>query len=97
MQMLNLSTVMPESRFSTDELMEVFPCPLPQGVRQNILNLGVSKRYLIDAVDLPSEPEGFLNNNALVNLCVEACEKGMQRTNLSKVPFEVRSSSLQLF
>jgi predicted naringenin-chalcone synthase len=46
--------------------------------------LGVSKRHLIDTVDLSSEPEEFLNKNELVNLCVEACEEGMQRTNRSK-------------
>lgn len=84
MQILQLSTVVPECAYSTDELMEIFPCPLPEGVRQNILNLGVSKRYLIDATDSSFEPQEFLEESLLVNLCVDACEKGMQRTNLSK-------------
>ncbi|MFQ5758436.1 MAG: hypothetical protein ACE5IF_02015, partial [Candidatus Bathyarchaeia archaeon] len=63
--------------------MEAFPCQIPEGVKQNILNLGVSKRHLIDAVDSSSKPEEFLDKNALVNLCVEACESSAEIANLS--------------
>ena len=84
MQILKLSTAVPQDRFSTNELMKAFPCKIPEGVRRNILNLGVSKRHLIGAVDSSFQPQDFLDKNALVNLCVEACEKSVERTNLSE-------------
>jgi predicted naringenin-chalcone synthase len=83
MQILQLSAVVPKSGYSTNELMEAFPCQIPEGVKQNILNLGVSKRHLINAVDSSSKPEEFLDKEALVNLCVEACERSVERANLS--------------
>ena len=83
MQILQLSTVVPEHAYSTDELMEAFPRQIPEGVKQNILNLGVSKRHLINAVDSSSKSEDLLNKNTLVRLCVEACEKSLERANLS--------------
>jgi len=83
MQILQLSTVVPEHAYSTDELMEVFPCQIPEGVKQNILKLGVLERHLINAVDSSSKPEDFLNKSTFVRLCVEACEKSVERVNLS--------------
>ncbi|UCC32876.1 MAG: hypothetical protein JSW53_03490 [Candidatus Bathyarchaeota archaeon] len=81
--MLQLSAVVPELKYSTNELMEAFPCRIPQGVRQNILNLGVSQRHLIDVVHSSSQPEEILDGNALVNLCIEACEQSLESANLS--------------
>ncbi|UCE43444.1 MAG: hypothetical protein JSV57_03500, partial [Candidatus Bathyarchaeota archaeon] len=78
-----MSAVVPEIRYSTNELMEAFPCRIPQGVRQNILNLGVSKRHLIDVVHSSSQPEEILDGDALVNLCIEACEQSVESANLS--------------
>ena len=83
MQILQLSTVVPKSRYSTDELIEVFPCQIPEGVKQNVLNLGVSNRHLANVVNSSSKSEDFLSENALVNLCVEACEQSVERANLS--------------
>ena len=82
MQILQLSTVAPKSRYSTNALIEAFPGQMPEGVKQNILNLGVSKRHLINAVNSSSKPKDFLNKNTLVNLCVEACERSVERANL---------------
>ena len=84
MRILQLSTAVPPNRFSTDELMAAFPCTIPEGVRRNILNLGVSKRHLIGAADSAFQPQDFLDKNTLVNLCVEACETSVERTDLSE-------------
>ena len=83
MQILKLATVLPKNEYSTEKLMEVFPCELPEGVKQNILNLGVSKRYLVNYVGLHSKSEKTMDESVLVDLCSEACEKAIQKASLS--------------
>ena len=83
MQILRLSTSLPKNEYSTEELMEIFPCKLPEGVKQNILNLGVAKRYLINNVVSSSKFETILSEAGLVELCVEACEKAIEKAGLS--------------
>ena len=82
MQILQLSTSLPKNEYSTEELMKIFPCKLPEGVKQNILNLGVSKRYFTDNVALSSKLETILSEAGLVDLCVEACEKAIEEASL---------------
>jgi predicted naringenin-chalcone synthase len=83
MQILQLSTSLPKNGYSTEELMEIFPCKLPEGVKQNILNLGVSKRYLINNAASSSKLETILSETGLVELCVEACEKTVKKASIS--------------
>jgi predicted naringenin-chalcone synthase len=83
MRILQLSIVVPKSKYSTKELIEAFPCQIPEGVRQNILNLGVSKRHLTNAVNSSSKSKDVLSENTLVNLCVEASEQCIERADLS--------------
>ena len=83
MQILQLSTSLPRNEYSTNKLIEAFPCQLPEGVRQNVLNLGVSKRYLINNVASTSKSETILSEDSLVDLCVDACEKAMDKAGLS--------------
>jgi len=83
MQIIQLSTSLPKNGYSTEELMEIFPCKLPEGVKQNILNLGVAKRYLINNVASSSKLETILSETGLVELCVEACEKTIEKAGLS--------------
>lgn len=83
MQILELSTALPKIEYSTEKLIETFPCRLPEGVRQNILNLGVSKRYLVQHTDPTIESETMMSETDLVDLCSEACEKAIQKANLS--------------
>jgi predicted naringenin-chalcone synthase len=75
MKIVKLTTGLPKNAYTTEKLMEVFPCELPEGVMQNVLNLGVSKRYLINSADM-SETE-------LVDLCCEACERAIQNAGLA--------------
>jgi predicted naringenin-chalcone synthase len=83
MQILQLSTSLPKNAYSTEELMEIFPCKLPEVVKQNILNLGVAKRYLINNVASSSKLETILSEAGLVELCVEACGKTIEKAELS--------------
>ena len=83
MQILQLSTAVPKNEYSTEELMEVFPCKLPEGVKRNILNLGVSKRYLVSHADSPLKSETILSEADLVDLCLEASKKAIEKASLS--------------
>jgi len=83
MQILQLSTTVPKNEYSTKQLIEVFPSRLPEGVKQNILNLGVSKRYLVNHADSPLKQETIISERYLVNLCHETCEKTIKKASLS--------------
>jgi predicted naringenin-chalcone synthase len=83
MQILHLSTATPKTKYSTEDLIEIFPCQIPEDVKQNILNLGVSKRHLINHANSPSKSETILNESNVVNLCLEACEDSIGKTGLS--------------
>jgi len=83
MKILQLSTAVPQNKFSTEELLEVFPCKLPEGVKLNVLNLGVSQRHLIKQVDSALEQETIIDEKDLVDLCAEACEKSIEKSSLS--------------
>jgi predicted naringenin-chalcone synthase len=82
MQILQLSTALPRNGYSTEELIETFPCRLPEGVRQNVLNLGVSKRYLISQADSTGKTETVMSERGLVDVCTEACEKALRKASL---------------
>jgi predicted naringenin-chalcone synthase len=83
MQILHLSTAVPRDKYSTEELTEIFPNQIPEEVKQNILNLGVEKRHLINYPNSPSKSESILNEADLVNLCVDACEDAVENAGLS--------------
>ncbi|MDH5786889.1 MAG: hypothetical protein OEZ40_01175 [Candidatus Bathyarchaeota archaeon] len=74
---------MPKNKYSTEELIEIFPCQIPEDVKQNILNLGVVKRHLIDHASPPLKSEIILNEADIVNLCLEACEDAVENADLS--------------
>jgi predicted naringenin-chalcone synthase len=61
--------------------MEEFPCKLPEPVVQNVLNLGVSKRYLISQ-STPVTVETAMDETSLIDLCSEACLKAVQGADL---------------
>jgi predicted naringenin-chalcone synthase len=83
MRILQLSSALPKNRFSTAQLMENFPCELPENVKQNILNLGVSQRHLIDHEAPKSKSEQVMDEAALVDLCTQACGKAVEKSDLS--------------
>lgn len=83
MHILQLSTTLPETQYSTENLIEVFPCELPESIKQNILNLGVSKRHLVKHADSPLKNETIMSERELVDLCHEACKRTITEANLS--------------
>jgi len=83
MQIIQVSTSLPKNEYSNEKLMEIFPYELPEGVKQNILNLGVSKRYFTDNVASSSKSETIISETGLVDLCVEVCEKAIRKASLS--------------
>jgi predicted naringenin-chalcone synthase len=82
MHILRLSSALPEDEYATEELMDTFPCKLPEGVRQNILNLGVSRRSFIKGVSTVSRSEKVLSEVGLVDLCVGACRSVIDKTGI---------------
>jgi predicted naringenin-chalcone synthase len=79
MQIIKLGTALPKNEYSTEKLIEAFPCSIPEGVRQNVFNLGVQRRYLINHAN----SEKAMSENALIKLCSEACENAVQNADLS--------------
>lgn len=83
MQILQISTAVPKNKYLTEELLKVFPCQVPDGVKQNILNLGVSTRYLVNRADSPLKPETILSEDGIVDLCSETCGNAIENAGLS--------------
>jgi len=82
MQILKLATALPENEFSTEDLLGTFPCRLPEGVRQNVLNLGVHKRSLLNH-SAPSDPEAIMSEDGLIGLCKDACADAIEKAEIS--------------
>jgi len=88
MHLLQLSTLVPRHKYSTKEMMELFPQELPDEVQQNILNLGVSTRYFAQPIDFssniapaPNDLEPAVHVGALT--CKQALENlGLQPANI---------------
>jgi len=82
MQILQFSTAVPKNKYSTRELMQLFPCELSEGLRQNVLNLGVETRHLISHNYSTSKNENLMKEDELADLFREACEKAMEKADL---------------
>lgn len=83
MKILQLTTAIPQNQYLTEELQTLFPCQIPEGVKRNILNLGVAKRHLINHPSPQTESETILDETDLINLCSEASAKAIEKANLS--------------
>jgi predicted naringenin-chalcone synthase len=82
MQIVQLSTALPKKEYSTEKLIQNFPCKLPEAVVQNVLHLGVSKRYLINPPDLTAKSETLMDETELIDMCSKACQKAIQGAHL---------------
>jgi len=83
MQILQSSKAVPKNEYSTEELIEAFPCRLPDGVKRNVLNLGVSKRHLISSIPSSLNKETIISAKELVDICLEACQDTLEKADLS--------------
>lgn len=82
MRIVQLSTALPEEEYSTNDLLKTFPCTLPDGVEQNVLNLGVLTRHLIKQAG-SSKQETVMDENPFLDLCKEVCQNAIQEAELS--------------
>jgi 3-oxoacyl-[acyl-carrier-protein] synthase III len=82
MRIVQLSTALPEEEYSTRDLLVAFPCALPDGVEQNVLNLGVSTRHLIRQTG-SSKQETVMDEKPFLDLCKEACQNAIQEAEFS--------------
>jgi predicted naringenin-chalcone synthase len=83
MRILQLSTALPKNEYSTEELIDASPCRFPDDVKRNVLNLGVSKRYLVSPVASSSRQETIISEKELVDLCLETCQNTLEKTDMS--------------
>ncbi|MDH5266692.1 MAG: hypothetical protein OEW62_03320 [Candidatus Bathyarchaeota archaeon] len=83
MQILQSSKAVPKNEYSTEELIEAFPCRLPDGVKKNVLNLGVSKRHLVSSIPSSSNKETIMSAKELVDICLEVCQDTLEKADLS--------------
>ncbi|UCE29433.1 MAG: hypothetical protein JSV85_01510 [Candidatus Bathyarchaeota archaeon] len=74
---------MPTNRYSTEEMVEAFPCNLPDSVKQNVFNLGVSERCLISPIVSTRKHETLISEKPLVNLCLKASQDTLEKADLS--------------
>jgi predicted naringenin-chalcone synthase len=81
MNILHISTALPKNEYTTEQLMETFPCSLPSGVIQNILNLGVSKRAFVNDKS-PTSKQNSSDKRGLIDLCVDACKNALEESGL---------------
>jgi predicted naringenin-chalcone synthase len=82
MRILQLSSALPENEYTTEEMIDNFSCDLPEGVKQNVLNLGVSKRSFINPTATRARSENLLSETGLVDLCIRACENAVQKAGI---------------
>jgi predicted naringenin-chalcone synthase len=84
MQILRLATALPKECYSTEELLKSFPCTLPERVRENVFNLGVVSRCLIEQQPKAAlQGETACDERGLLNLCSDACSKAVKEAKLT--------------
>ena len=89
MRILKLNSSVPKCEYTTQEMIQNFPCELPESVRQNALNLGVSKRAFIRPLPREDNSEIMLSESELVDLCVDACKDVVEKagTSISRIGY----------
>ena len=82
MRIATISTVLPQDSYSSEELLRTSPCVLPESVRQNIVNLGVAKRYLISSYRVHPEEATIEGEKQFIDLCSKACSQAVGEADL---------------
>lgn len=84
MRLTLLSTAVPKYRYSTKEMMELFPQELSGDLKQNILNLGVSERYLAYPLDLLFKSKlSHADEESVTEVCVAACKQALKSSGIT--------------
>ena len=79
MRILSIATAVPEVKYSTEELVDLFPAKLSNGILDSIFNLGVLRRHL--AFDPKSN---LVERKAVSDICSKACIKVLEKTGLQQ-------------
>jgi predicted naringenin-chalcone synthase len=82
MNILQISTALPKNEYTTEELIETFPCKLSPGIVQNVLNLGVSKRAFINSKSAGSQSKDSKDKPGIASLCIDACKKVTEKAGI---------------
>ncbi len=83
MHLLELSTAVPSYKYTTEEMLQSFPCELQDNIRQSIFNLGVSTRYLANPLDSSHDSSERLDDEEpAADTCADACGKVLRRLGL---------------
>lgn len=84
MHLNQLSTAVPKYRYSTEKMIELFPEKLSHDLEQNILNLGVSERYLAYPLDLLFKSKlPHADANPVAEVCAAACKDALKGSGVS--------------
>jgi len=84
MHLTQLSIAVPEYRYSTGEMIEFFPEKLSDDLEQNILNLGVSERYLSFPLDLLFKSKLLhVDEDPVAEVCVATCKDALKDSGVS--------------
>jgi len=79
-----LSTAVPRYRYSTEEMIELFPEELSGDLERNILNLGVSERYLVYPLDsLFNSKLADVGEDPVAEVCVAACKQALKSSDIN--------------
>lgn len=83
MHLLQLSTAVPNHRYLNEEMIELFPHELPDEVKQNVLNLGVSSRHFACPIDFSIKSKFTSNNeDPVVDTSAAACRLALESSGL---------------
>jgi len=81
---MQLSTAVPKYRYVTKEMIEFFPEELPDNVKQNIFNLGISERYLAYPLDHLFKSElTYLKEDPVAEVCIATCKQALKSSGVS--------------
>jgi len=83
MQLLQLSKAVPSHRYLNEEMIELFPHELPDEVKRNVLNLGVSSRHFACPIDLSFKSKLTSNDEEpVVDTSAAACRIALESSGL---------------
>lgn len=83
MHLLQLSTAVPSHRYLIEEMIELFPHELPDQVKQNVINLGVSSRHFACPIDFSIKSEFTSNDeDPVVDTSAAACKLALESSGL---------------
>lgn len=83
MHLLHLTTAVPSYKYTTEEMLELFPCQLQNEVRRSVLNLGVSTRYFANPIDFSQKSELRPDiEEPAADICADACNQALEGLGL---------------